>query len=403
MYERTIYGGKLGLGDLGGSHLHFSFLRVYDNRNSLSHDIFKKIDTTIITGSSSRIDTNYVGITPQENMIAGVNWGLKLFNSAFQIKSELAVSLFTADLYSNALNNKDIPQALSKYYTPRFTSSADAALSSEMTINLRAVQLKGGFTYVGPGYTSLGMGTLINDKQIINGGIGFNLFSGNFIMQTNFQTQSDNLAKQKLYTSQRNNIGVNLSVRPIQRLSISVTTNMNTMTNNAKNDTQKVNISSGSYGVNSNLQIDIAKLKNVFSAGYTTQISSSKNVLRGDTKVSSQGITIGLNTTYTEQINSMISANINSYGAGNTKNSTTSLSGGLNYRMFDNKLNNSLTYSMVTSDASLSNILGYQLSYQLFQQSSISLQTRANFFSGKGASTLKYNESSTTFSWTYRI
>ncbi len=403
MYERTIYGGKIGLGDLGGSHLHFSFLRVYDNKNSLSHDIFKQIDTTAVSGGSTRIDTNYVGVTPQENMIAGINWGLKLFNSVFQIKSEMAVSVFTADLYSNAINNKDIPQAFSKYYTPRFTSSADAALSSEMAINMRVVQLKGGYTYVGPGYTSLGMGTLINDKQIINGGLGVNLLSGNLILQTNFQTQSDNLAKQKLYTTQRNNIGVNLSVRPVQPLSISIISNINTMANNAKNDTQKVDIKSASYGVNTSLQFDLAKLKHVFNAGFNTQISEAKNILRGNTQVSAQGITFGLNTTYTEQINSTLSANINSYAVGNTKNSTSSLSAGFNYKMLQNKLNNALTYSMVTSESSLSNVFGYQVSYQLFEQSNISLQTRVTLFSGKGANPLKYSESSTTFNWSYRI
>lgn len=403
MYERTIYGGKIGLGEEAGSHLHINFLRSYDNMKSLSRDIFRQIDT-VNTASGTRVDTNYTGVTPQENLIAGINWGLNLFNNTFKMKSEIAMSLFTQDLYSAAVENKDLPEDINQYYTPRLTTSGDVAFNGEMSINTRPVQIKSGYTLVGPGYTSLGMGTLINDRQIITGGLGFNLFSGNLAIQTNFQRQNDNTANQKLFTTERNNIAVMVSARPIKPLSVSVVTNMNNMGNDANNDTLKIDNTTASYGINTNYMFEAFKYQNSVTFGYSTQNAESKSKIRGDNKVTSQNINLGLNTTISKQLNAAVVMTFSNVDLGpRGQNSTQSFTGKVNHKMFDNKLSNVVAYTLVTADASTSNVLTYRAGYEIFQSSTISLNTRATFFKGKGANSIKFSEYMTTFDWSYRF
>ncbi len=403
MYERTIYGGKIGLGDEGGSHFHINFLRAYDNINSLNRNIFKKIDTVTAAGGS-RIDTNYVGVTPQENLITDVNWGLHMFNSKLKIKAELAISLYTSDLFSKTVDSKDVPKELGKYYTPRATSSGDFAFSSDISYSGSTVNLKSGYTMVGPGYTSLGLGSVINDKQIIMGGIGLNLFSGNLNIQTTVQKQNDNLAKQKIYTTDRNNISFMVTGRPSSSLSLTLNTNVNTIGNNALNDTLKLDLLSATYGLTGNYSFNAFKLKHVLNMGYNSQLSQSKNIVTGGSKVGATSVTFGVSTDYTEHLNSNIAANFNKVDAGSGgQNSTQAYNGQVNYKMFDNRLNSGFSYSLQNSDASVSHVLMVRASYQIVEQSSITFQTRVTFFNGKGANAFSYKERSSTLDWSYRF
>ena len=403
MYERTIYGGKLGLGDEGGSHFHINFLRAYDNIKSLSRNIFQRIDTTSVSGTS-RVDTNYTGVTPSENLIAGTNWGLVLFNKVFRIKGETTVSVFTQDLYSKAIDNKDLPKNISKYYTPRLTTSADIAFEGEMSIRTPTVNVLGGYTMVGPGYTSLGMGSLINDRQIIKGGLGLNLFQGNFTINTTLQKQNDNVANQKLFTTERNNFGIMLSVRPTNELSVSLNTNLNKIGNNATNDTIKIDNTASSFGLNSTYMFEGFSAKNTVNVGYSMQNSEAKSALRGNAKVVSNNIQLGLNSIYSKKLSSGVAIAISSVdqGARGTFGSNT-FTGRVNYRMFDEKLNTGLSYTLVSADASTSNVLGMQASYQVFQQSAITFQSRATFFKGKGTNAISFTEFSNTLDWSYRF
>jgi hypothetical protein len=403
MYERTIYGGKLGIGDESGSHLHFNFLRVYDNKNSLPRDLFRNIET-VTTAAGARVDTNYTGVTPQENMIGSIDWGLHLFNNAFKVKSELAISLFTKDLYSKALENSDIPKEVGQYYLLRSTSSGDFALSSEMAYSASMVNVKGGYTLVGPGYTSLGMGSMINDRQVINGALGLNLFAGNFAVQTNFQKQNDNVANQKLYTTDRNTMSFMASVRPLPTLSFALNSNVNMIGNNAVSDTVKVDILTVSYGLNSNYGFDAFALKHILVVGFSDQSFLSKNVIRGNYGINSYNINAGLNTAFSKQLTSNIMTTYSSVDAGpGGITATQTISGRVNFKMLNEKLINGLSYTLVNSDASVSNVLMFQAAYQLYEQSVVSFQTRGTFFKGLGPHAFSFNEYSSTLDWSYRF
>jgi len=404
MYERTLYGGKIGFGEISGSHFHLNFIRSYDNLNSLSRDIFRKVDT-VSTSQGLRIDTSYVGTKPQENMIVGTNLGLDLFDGTIKMKTEASVSMFTADMYSEAINNEEIPSEVGKYFTPRITSSADAAVETEMQVNTRYVNVKSGYTLVGPGYTSLGMGSLINDRQIITGAVGLNLFSGGLNIQTNFQRHNDNTANQKLFTLERNLISFVVAMRPWKPLSVTVLSNSNIMSNNATNDTLKVDNTNSTLGVSSSLNFPAFSVDHVLTASYTGVTNSNKNKIRGNNEVTATNINIGFNTTYSKTISSSIGLALSSVDLGPVlgSSSTQTYNGRLSHKAFDSKLTNSLSLSSNSSSASTSTQLGFQSSYRLFEQSSIALNFRGMFFKGKGTSNVKFNEYTTTLNWSYRF
>ncbi|GMU86714.1 MAG: hypothetical protein AMXMBFR48_19550 [Ignavibacteriales bacterium] len=403
MFQRTIYGGKIGLGELDGSHFHLNFVRSYDDKKSLSRSIFLQVDT-VITGQGPRIDSSYTGVKPQENLILGTNWGLHLFDDAFKIKTEAALSLFTGDTYADAINNKDVPEALSKYFSPTITTSGDAAVATEMSITTKVVSLKSGYTLVGPGYSSHGLGSLINDRQIITGGVGLNLFSGGLSIQTNFQQHTDNTANQKKFTSERNTLGVVVAMRPWKSFMLTVMSNSNTMGNSATNDTLKIDNTNSTFGVNSSYNFDAFDLKHILTVSYIGVNNVSKSKLRGDNEIVSTNINAGLSTVFSKTISATIGGAMSEVDLGPIgKNSTSTFNGKVNHKAFDGKLTNSLTISAVSSDVHATNVLGFQSSYQLFQQSAIALLFRGTFFTGKGTNKQKFNEYMTTLNWTYRI
>ncbi len=407
LYERTIYGGKIGLGDDGGDHLHLNFLRAYDNPKSLDRSIFLKVDSSAVTGGGMRYDTSWAGISPQENLISEVSWSLGLFKNKFRTKNHLALSIYTADLYAPAIDNEDIPKDLIKYFTPRTTTSGDFALVNENTLNLGSFNMRTGYTLIGPGYTSLGLGSLMNDKQVISGGMGLALFEGKFMIQTSLQTQKDNTANQKLYTTTRDNYSVMVSTRFGENLTLTLLNNGNTMSNTAKNDTLKLNMVAGGYTVSASYLLEAFKVKHTIDGGITVQNFESKNAIRGDNKVAAQTINAGFSTNYTEQLSSSIMATFTGVdtkvAALSTTSKTNSFTGSINYKLMKNKWQNTLSYSNVNSESSTTGVLVLRSTYQLFENSSISLQSRSTTYKRKGAVQIKYSESGTNIDWVYRF
>lgn len=403
-YSRYVIAAKLGIGDGSGDHFDINFLRSKDDLNSLSRNIFQQIDSIPSGGGLLQADTSYVGVTPEENMIVGVNWGLNLFENSLKIKSEFSVSLFTKDTYSDEIDSKDVPEFMRDYYTPRITTNADYALHSELGYNSTLGNARFAYTLVGPGYASLGIASIINDRQIINGAVSFNLLGGMIAIQTNYQRQNDNVIDQKLYTTFRDNYGVVLAIRPLNELSVTLNTNFNSMANNAKNDTIKVDNGGYNIGANINYQMEAFGYAHTLSTNFTTQNFATKNKIRGDNEVNSQGYNFGITSNFNKQLstNLTVSFNVVDLGPRGNNNSET-VNARVNYKMLDDKLNNSLSYSFTNSDVSGTSVLVIQSNYPVFDGSNIGVMFRGSFFSGKDKNTISFNEFTGSLTWSYRF
>ncbi|MCK6606108.1 MAG: hypothetical protein HUU43_01585 [Ignavibacteriaceae bacterium] len=403
-YSRYVVAGKLGIGDGGGDHIDINILRSRDDQNSLNRMIFQQIDSIPGSGGSLRADTSYVGVTPEENLIMGVNWGLNLFENSLKIKSELSASLFTKDMYSDEIDSKDVPEFMRDVFTPRITTNADYALHTELGYNSQLGNARLAYTIVGPGYTSLGIASILNDRQIINGSLSFNVLSGLITVQTNYQRQNDNIIQQKLFTTVRDNYGFVLAVRPLRSLSITVNTNFNSMLNDANNDTIKVDNGGYNVGANINYQLDAFGFSHSLNTNITTQTFATKSRIRGDNEVNSQGYNFGITTNFSKQLSTNLTASLNTVDLGpRGNNNSQTVNARVNYKMLDDKLNNSLSYAFTNSDASATSVIVIQSNYPLFTGSTVGVMFRGSFFSGKGNNSNTFSEYTGSFTWSYRF
>ncbi|MHC1738673.1 MAG: hypothetical protein AB9882_11775 [Ignavibacteriaceae bacterium] len=113
------------------------------------------------------------------------------------MRGEAAGSVYTKDMYSQDFKIEKMPEIVGEIYKAKLSSNLDYAYNADLIFQERTVNAKIGYRLIGPGYTSLGLPSLINDKRIIDGGLGLNLYQGTLIIQTKYGRQTDNVVKQK--------------------------------------------------------------------------------------------------------------------------------------------------------------------------------------------------------------
>ena len=406
MYSRHVVAGKIGIGS-ETSFFDINFVRSKDDIKSLPRDIFREIVTVPLTDTTSRIDTQFVGITPQENLVVGATSAFRLFNGAFRFKGEAVGSIFTKDLTSKKISQSDLselPNGFDKIYAPRLSSSADYAYFIDLGLNLRVVNSRFSYTLIGPGYTSMGLPTLINDKKSYSGGLGLNLLNGALTLQGTYINQTDNLANQKKFTTDRNTYGLSTNIRPIQSVNVATSIMLNAMTNSSTNDTLKMNNLSTSFNTNVSWQVKAFGLQNTISTSFGEQLYEDKNILRKGNNVTSTNISLSLATVLNPQWNFSVGGIYNSVQIQQKANRATP---GANFRISNrslgNKLNSNFTYSISSSDASDVHSFTITSNYPLLESGSLALNFRSILFRGKGANGINFTELTTSLGYTYRF
>ncbi|NUN08992.1 MAG: hypothetical protein HUU54_07440 [Ignavibacteriaceae bacterium] len=401
-YARNVVAGKIGFGS-ETNFIDFNVVKVKDDLNSLPRDIFTRIDTTVVD-TLTKIDTTYTGVTAQENLVIGTTTAFRLFNGIFSFRGEAAGSIFTKDLLSDAVDSKDLPEGMDKIYKPRMSTSADYAYTADMNLNFRVVTMRLGYSEIGPGYTSLGLPSVINDKRSLNTGIGFNLFDGLFSIQGTYQAQNNNLGKQKLNTTNRNAYGISASITPVRDINISLNTSYNTLVNDAKNDTLKIDNSNISFSSTVSFQLNLFGLRHNVSTTYGNQLYQDANILRKGSDVTSHNMNISLSTTFNPQWSASVSSSYNLVQIQDRgDNSTSTLSMRAMNRSFNNKLNSSASYSLTNSQASIVHAINMQTSYPVMANGSISASMRVSLFVGKGANASSFRETTGNINYGYRF
>lgn len=110
VYSQYAYGFKLGVGREDGSFVDINVLKVKDDKNSLPLEIFE-VDS-LDTDSTSTDAGPQQGVSPQENLILGLNSTLNFLNRRLIFRGEIAGSAFTRNLFSSGDATADIPSAL---------------------------------------------------------------------------------------------------------------------------------------------------------------------------------------------------------------------------------------------------------------------------------------------------
>lgn len=405
-YSRYLFGVKIGIGKKESSHFDINIIKSQDELSSVSRDNFMTIRQDSVqhdTGYIQKIDTVYSGVTPQENLIVGTNFILKLLNGKIQLRGEAAGSAYTKDMYSKDFEYDKIPDFATKVFKPKLSSNVDYVYHGEVRYQERLFNVRMGYRAIGPGYVSLGLPSMINDKKILDGGVGFNLFQGILTIQTSFSRQSDNIVKQKLFTTIRNELNITTSVRPTRELMFNINYVNNKMENDANNDTLKLNNVNNAYNLSATYQFSLFDLNHIVLTTYAYQTYEDFNILRRGNEVNAQNVMLNLTTMIGQQWNVSTGFQINTVTIQKQNKSTLGLSARVNNKMFSNKLNNSIAYSFNSSSASTSNNIQIQSMYSINQSNSVALNLRTTIFEGKPPTAFKFFENIASLSYTYRF
>ena len=276
-YQRHLYAASLGVGREGASFIDFTVVKAKDDVASLSAAL---ADTTLIDtipiALRPRIETR-----PQENLVLGSQGQLHFLHDRLTVKGEAAFALITRDLDSPQANPSPVPAGttLNGLMPLQFSTSGDYAWLLQADGSFGIASLHGGYEYVGPGYTSLGLAYLINDRRAFDLGGSVRLLGSHLVLQGQYQHQNDNLLGQKLSTTDRDALVGSVMLLLGRTVSTSLTVMSNVIANNATVDTFVVNSHTFALTTATTLQGHLFAWPASYSVSYALQRASDANVV----------------------------------------------------------------------------------------------------------------------------
>lgn len=399
-FDRYLYGGKLGIGTEAGGYVDLLFLRVRDKISSLPP--LPSGSTPIDTLNPSANPLRDYEVTPQENLIGGILSNLKFLDNRIQWKTEATVSLFTRDMRVASDTTIKLPGFVKDLYRANITSNVDAAVTSEVQVDLENVSVRGGYKWIGPGYNSLGVASLFNDQQEFLLAPSFRI--ADWSVSLTYTRQNDNLLDQKTFTIVRNIYGANVTFRPAPVLTSNILANYVVMSNDATNDTMRIAFSNLMLGTNQIFSLPPGSAVQTVTFSYIFQHSGDDVPLRSGSRSTGHSTTLSaaipMGTTFT--LTPSVSVVFYTVGAlGSQTTQTYSLAA--SHRTLENKLTTTLASaaSFVRSSTTFRNSLSSV--YQIAPMTSIGLSVGMTTFRGGTFPSREFDEFIGTLNVTQRF
>ena len=296
-YRRRMAGGRVGIGRGNaygptGSFLDLSILRAWDEVSSLPAPVAS------IEGAEG-IPVNQFAVTPQENLVIGTNGALELLAGRLRISGEASAAAHSRDRRAPVLDESTLPSYASivrGLFTPRLSSNADYAYRLETQYRIaelpgstpsapRSLNLAGEFERIGPGYVSLGTGSLPADKQSV--GFRSQLRFPKWTLGLNSRFQHDNLIGQKLATTDRTQFGASLTMRPTRQWTATVRGLLLGIGNGSADTLRRVDYANRTFNLSNSLALRNAGPVRSVSLNYGYREAGDANPLRVDASLRS--------------------------------------------------------------------------------------------------------------------
>lgn len=387
--DRYMYGGRIGVGRESESYVDLSFIRVRDVPSSFQ----AAVPDTLPPVDSTQVETlvNRYQEAPQENLVIGLTGSLLIFDNAMKFNFEANGSAFTRDMNSSRLENEKIPKEFTGIFTPRVSTSVDFAVVTSLNMNFSAFSVNAGYRYIGPGYTSLGVASLLNDQQEFQ--LRTQIRRSQWSATLDWSRQNDNLIKQKLNTTIRHRYNGAFAMRPLSIWNVSVLAGYMNMRNHAPSDTIRVDFATLTLGTNQAFMISRDDFLRSVSLNYLFARSIDYNPLRSDSRSRTHTINISAMMTATE--NFTIGAGIgvvNSRFGTQFATTTQSYTITPQYHALENRLISSLSLGISKAAGSTSIQTSLTSSYRLTSLNTITLAIRRTGLSTDAGSTGNYQE-----------
>lgn len=274
-FQRNLVAARLGFGEEDGSYFDLHLLKADDDLDSVERELLV-LDTTLADTIPEGLRPQ-VGTRPQENLVAGAAGQLDLFGGAFSVSGEAAAALITRDKLSPevSLDSVGTAAALSGLQEFRLSTSGDFAYRVDAELGRGGWGLEGGYEYIGPGYVSLGLPYLINDRRAFNVGGRLTVLGNALSLQGRFRQQRNNLLDQKEHTTSRNIFSATASVRASQRVTANLTVTGNTIRNDAELASAALDNTSIAVATNAAITTDLFGKASAVTLGYTLSRTAS--------------------------------------------------------------------------------------------------------------------------------
>ena len=398
-FDRYLYGGKIGVGNKE-SFFDVIFLRVRDTPSKFQTVVS---DSIPVMGSTQlgTISNSYQD-TPQENLVFGIVTSFKMFENAIDLHAEVNGSAFTRDMNSSRINQVKVPSIISSLYTPRLSTNSDYEYNLKMNFNLSPATLNVGYRYIGPGYKSLGVASLITDQREISLGTGVRF--SKWSMKLNWSRQNDNLLNQKLSTTVRQVFGGNIMIMPLDIWNVGITCNILTMRNYLNQPANLVDFYTLNLGTTHMVMLDREGLIRNISLSYVFQKSEDNNPLRAQNGFTSNIITSNVSLIPAENITIQPSASIVASKIGIQRLTyTETLSTTAHYRALANKLAASFSIGLTRYKSVASLQTNLSAFYRLTEFNTITVSLRRNGFQNYSQYGVDYSEYTASVTMTQKL
>jgi hypothetical protein len=381
VYRRNMIAASAGVGREMGTHLNLSVISARDDLRE--EDLI--VQDTILVDTIHADLRPQIATLPQENLAVGADGQLVLFKNVLTLSGAAATSLYTRDLTADSvdLSGEDLPVApgvidhITDRHAPRLSSSVDYAYQMEGALALRSVRLRGGYEYVGPGYASLGLPYLINDRQSYHVNGLTRLWDGRLAVQAQYRTQTNNLLGQKLNTVDRNTANASVSARLSDRVTTTVSGLVTTLANDAPSDSAKLDTRSYAITTNTAVQREVFGRASVLSLGYSLQRTEDGAALAAVPSVTTHNVTGSVQLSLTPTISvapSLSGAVTRGEGVETRENVFFGFSG--SGRFLDGDLRTTANLSHTTSQGRQIHGAQFRASYPLGWGADLSFQAR---------------------------
>ena len=351
-----------------------------------------------VQGSNPGIPVNTFSVTPEENLVVGADTKIEFFDNVLTLSGEIDGSAFSRDMGASEVDSLKLPSIITGLFRPRVGSQADFAYDGELGLNLSTFTMRADYKYIGPGYVSLGVSSLLPDQREIT--LATMIRVSGFSMGINAGHQNDNLLSQKSYTTSRNQIGASVNLPLSTIWSASIMSNFTNMFNNAASDTFKIDYSSFMAGMTHTLFFGADNFVQTVTLSYIYQGSGDSDSLRQSSGLISHSLNFSVVMSPEANLNiipafSLIDSRIG--GLGWTSTQTYSIAA--QNRAFESRLTTSLSlgYSVVQGSSSMQ--ISLSSGYTITSADALTLAVMESIYGG----TEKFNEHTVSLTLSHRF
>ncbi len=437
-YERMLYGARIGVGRQSGSYFMLSGFYARDDKDSITlPEEFGGSDTDQgvqqqLSDTDRRLGQTRRNYTPPaENLLISPEFQLSLFRRMFQIGAQASVSAFTRDLRSDLIDASEagIPEFLTDIMQIHTSTRLGYAGGAHAGLHVDPVNLRVEYERIQPGFETLGVRSLRDDRQRYSANLGLLLFNRRVQLDNSIGFDEDNLLGNRIQTQQGMDYSVNLTARMTDRFTLSGGYGINA-SETSGSDPEVVTGSSEHTSQTFRVQpmLTIMGMDRTHSITLATFYQTFESISRFEDQVrSSTGNTL----------NGMLSYNVTMFGgfrvnatlnglmgeAGGSDIRNYGMTGGTGYTFFDGRLNTNVNLGASRNEIIRGAVAGangtegfpeirnvswqmngnFRASYRLFDAASLQFSVRTtNNTIARGAGS-GFSEFESRMSFSYRF